>query len=79
MFNLFEQYFHPEAFSFAKTPNLLMIMFCSMVSQVSLPLFLSGIRHLLQQKIQILWASALLGLGFQNLGLEQEFFLGLIL
>ncbi|PQP93752.1 kinesin-like protein KIF22 [Prunus yedoensis var. nudiflora] len=39
----------------------------------------SGIRHLLQQKIQILWASALLGLGFQNLGLEQEFFLGLIL
>ncbi|XP_021816719.1 kinesin-like protein KIN-14T [Prunus avium] len=39
----------------------------------------SGIRHLLLQKIQILWASALLGLGFQNLGLEQEFFLGLIL
>ncbi|PRQ35821.1 putative minus-end-directed kinesin ATPase [Rosa chinensis] len=38
-----------------------------------------GICNLLQQKIQILWAGALLGLGFQNLGLEQEFFLGLML
>ncbi|KAK9941477.1 hypothetical protein M0R45_018072 [Rubus argutus] len=38
-----------------------------------------GICHLLQQKIHILWASAFLGLGFQNLGLEQEFFFGLML
>ncbi|XP_004296149.1 PREDICTED: uncharacterized protein LOC101301282 [Fragaria vesca subsp. vesca] len=38
-----------------------------------------GTCRLLQQKIQILWASALLGLGFHDLGFEQEFFLGLML
>ncbi|XP_009376253.2 kinesin-like protein KIN-14T isoform X2 [Pyrus x bretschneideri] len=39
----------------------------------------SGICHHLKQKIQILWISTLLGLGLRNLGLEQEFFLGLML
>ncbi|KAL4612030.1 hypothetical protein ACB092_08G169400 [Castanea dentata] len=39
----------------------------------------TGICHLLKQKIQILYASALLGLGFQKLGFEEDFFYGLTL
>ncbi|XP_015883614.2 kinesin-like protein KIN-14T isoform X1 [Ziziphus jujuba] len=39
----------------------------------------SGIYHLFKEKIQILWATALLGMGFQTLGLEHDFFHGLML
>ncbi|EXB88914.1 hypothetical protein L484_003610 [Morus notabilis] len=39
----------------------------------------SGICQLLMGKVHIFGASALLALGFQNLGLEDEFFQGLIL
>ncbi|KAL5543159.1 hypothetical protein UlMin_010869 [Ulmus minor] len=39
----------------------------------------SGKCHLLVEKIQTVWASALLGLGFQNLGFEDEFFNGLVI
>ncbi|XP_050277519.1 kinesin-like protein KIN-14T [Quercus robur] len=39
----------------------------------------TGICHLLKQKIQIIYASALLGLGFQKLGFEEDFFYGLML
>ncbi|KAG2675315.1 hypothetical protein I3760_13G177600 [Carya illinoinensis] len=38
-----------------------------------------GICHLLKQKIQMVFASALLGLGFQKLGFEHDFFHGLML
>nr|DAD42018.1 TPA_asm: hypothetical protein HUJ06_000248 [Nelumbo nucifera] len=38
-----------------------------------------GIYHLLRQKIQIICAGALLGLGVQNLGLNDDFFYGLTL
>lgn len=40
---------------------------------------LAGICHTLKQKIQILCASVLLGLGFCNLGLDHDFFYGLVL
>ncbi|XP_037494620.1 kinesin-like protein KIN-14T isoform X2 [Jatropha curcas] len=39
----------------------------------------TGICHILKEKIEILWASALLGLGFYNLGYEHEFFYSLML
>ncbi|XP_062172990.1 kinesin-like protein KIN-14T isoform X2 [Alnus glutinosa] len=39
----------------------------------------AGICQLLKQKIQIVYASAVLGLGFQNLGFEHDFFYGLML
>ncbi|KAJ9697644.1 hypothetical protein PVL29_006987 [Vitis rotundifolia] len=39
----------------------------------------TGICDLLKQKIRIFYASALLGLGFENLGFEHEFFYGLML
>lgn len=38
-----------------------------------------GIFNIIKQKIQTLYASALLGLGFQNLGYEHDFFYGLML
>ncbi|KAF3444368.1 hypothetical protein FNV43_RR14060 [Rhamnella rubrinervis] len=39
----------------------------------------SGIYHLLKERIQNLWGAALLGLGLQSLGLEHEFFHGLMI
>lgn len=42
-------------------------------------IFWPGIYHLFKEKIQILWATALLGMGFQTLGLEHDFFHGLML
>lgn len=72
LFNLFYQYFHPAAFFFG---YVLVYGFTSL----SCSIFFSGICHHLKQKIQILWISTLLGLGLRNLGLEQEFFLGLML
>ncbi|OMO81077.1 hypothetical protein CCACVL1_12626 [Corchorus capsularis] len=38
-----------------------------------------GACYILKQKVQISWASALLGLGFLDLGFEHDFFYGLML